>query len=92
MCFSKVLGAGTPANRVEGEVISHLDEMSKMSICRLQSSLIHCKAIALLMNSDSVLGLEVDNKKEFVWRAGDKGMEFTSSAPKSGLESLLPAS
>lgn len=61
-----------------------------MSTSRLLSFLTHCKDIALLIDCDHVLGLQLDNERASVWREEDKG-KITRSVHRSGLRSLFPA-
>lgn len=86
MFFSEVLGV-----RGVEEVISHLVEIRKMSIFRHQSCLTHCENIALLMDSHE-LGLKLDSKRDWFREQRIKKWKVTSSAHRSGLRSLFPAS
>lgn len=62
-----------------------------MSTSRLLSFLTHCKDIALLMDCDRVLGLQLESERRSVWRKEIKERKITRSVHKSGLRSLFPA-
>lgn len=57
-----------------------------MSTSRLLSFLTHCKDIALLMDCDRVLGLQLDSERASVWREGDKGKKDYKVGPQKWAE------
>lgn len=62
-----------------------------MSTSRLLSFLIHCKEIALLMDCDHVLCLQLESERRSVWRKEIKERKITRSDHRNGLKSLFPA-